>query len=274
MGNRIRERSDVAGLGHRVVVAVFVGLGLIGCNADSPPTAAPATSSPAEPTSSQPPDAIHPTCVRPDEQANVIRFRNAEGVRLVGVLLGDGRTGILLGPELRGSLCGWMPVARQLAERGYRVLAFDFGGFGESESAAGRRTLVEDVVAAADQLDRAGAKRVVLIGASMGGTAVVSAATEVTAPVAAVVSLSGPAVFGALDAETAAADLTMPAYFAAGERDGSFPDSARRMYAAAGSEIKELKIYDTSRHGIQLVNELPESMADLLVFLDDVAAAG
>lgn len=108
----------------------------------------------------------------------------------------------------------------------------------------------------------------------MGGTAVVSAASEVTAPVAAVVSLSGPAVFGGLDAERAAAELTMPVYFAAGEQDGSFPDSARRMYAAAGSEIKKIKIYDTSRHGTQLVKELPESMADLLAFLDQVAPAG
>ncbi|MCI0686555.1 MAG: lysophospholipase [Sporichthyaceae bacterium] len=203
----------------------------------------------------------------------MIKFQNAEGVELIGVMLGDGPTGIVLGHESRSSLCEWMPVARQLAERGYRVLAIDFGGFGESESASGRRTLIEDVAAAADQLERAGSEQVVLIGSSMGGTAVVSAATEVTAPVAAVVSLSAPAMFGDLDAEAAAPNLTVPAYFAAGERDGTFPDSARRMHAAAGSEIKELKIYDTTRHGTQLVSELPECLADLLDFLDQVAPA-
>ena len=186
----------MADLGRRVVLTVLIGLGALGAGfggADSPPTAAPATSNPPTPTSSQPPGAIHPSCVQPDEQADVIKFRNAEGVRLIGVLLGDGQTGIVLGHQLRSSLCEWMPVARQLAERGYRVLAIDFGGFGESASATGRRTLVEDVAAAADQLERAGSTQVVLIGSSMGGTAVVSAATTVTAAVAAVVSLSATA---------------------------------------------------------------------------------
>jgi pimeloyl-ACP methyl ester carboxylesterase len=116
---------------------------------------------------------VHPSCVEPAEQAGAIRFRNSAGVQLVGVMLGEGRTGILLGHQFRSSLCEWMPVARDLADGGYQVLAIDFGGFGESESAAGRHTLREDVLAATTQLRQAGSDRVVLIGSSMGGTAVV-----------------------------------------------------------------------------------------------------
>lgn len=252
---------------------VLVGLGLlgVGCSGDDSPVSQqpPAAASSPTPAASSPANAIHPTCVQPDEQGGAIRFRNSEGVQLVGVMLGEGRTGVVLGHQLRSSLCEWMPVARDLAARGYRVLAIDFGGFGESDSATGRRTPVEDVAAAVDELRGAGARRVALIGASMGGTAVVSAAAELTS-VAAVVSLSGPAVFGDLDAVTAAQKLTVPAFFAAGDRDGSFPDSARRLHATASSKIKELKIYPTTRHGTQLVVELPEPRADLLEFLDRV----
>ena len=101
----------------------------------------------------------------------------------------------------------------------------------------------------------------------------VAAAPDVRSRLAAVVSLSGPATFGALDAEAAAGQLTAPAFFAAGDGDGSFPDSARRMYAAATSEIKELKIYPTSRHGTELAKE-ENVFADLLEFLDRVAPTG
>ena len=269
------------GRGRRSVVLVLIVLGLLvaGCAGDDSPASqgssrSTAASSPAttasQPPSSAPATGVHVDCVEPAEQEGAIKFRNSEGVRLVGVMLGEGRTGIVLGHQLRSSLCEWMPIARELADRGYRVLALDFGGFGESESADSGRTLRADIVAATTQLRRAGSDRVVLIGSSMGGTSVVAAAPDVKVRLAAVVSLSGPAVFGALDAGAAARKLTAPAYFAVGDRDGSFTDSARQMYKAAGSKIKELKVYPTSAHGTQLVNE-EEGLADLLEFLDRVA---
>jgi pimeloyl-ACP methyl ester carboxylesterase len=85
-----------------------------------------------------------------------------------------------------------------------------------------------------------------------------------------VASLSGPAVFGDLDAAAAARELIAPAYFAAGDLDGSFPDSARQMHKVAGSKIKELKIYPNGLHGTQLAND-EEGIADLLEFLDRAA---
>lgn len=272
------------GRGGRSVLVTLTALGLLasGCAADGPTASqgsgtashSPATSSPAtttsRSTSSLPATGVHPTCVEPDEQAGATRFRNSAGARLVGVMLGEGRTGIVLGHQLGGDLCEWMPMARDLADRGYRVLAIDFGGFGESESADDRRTLREDILAATTQLRRAGSDRVVLIGSSMGGTAVVAAAPDARVRVSAVVSLSGPAQFAGLDAAAAARKLTAPAYFAAGDLDGSFPDSAREMYRAAGSTIRELKIYPVANHGTRLTSD-PESLADLLEFLDRVA---
>ena len=269
------------GRGRRSVLTTLLAFGLLvaGCATDDTSTSQASPTAPTTPAttlshsaSSPAANAVHPDCVEPAEQASAIRFRNSAGVRLVGVMLGEGRTGILLGHQLRSSLCEWMDVARDLADRGYRVLAIDFGGFGESESAASGRTLREDVLAGIAQLRRAGSDRVVLIGSSMGGTAVVAAAPEAKVRLAAVVSLSGPAQFGELDAGAAARRLTVPAYFAVGEQDGSFTDSARQMYAAADSKIKRLKIYPTSAHGTQLTED-QSIYADLLHFLDRVAPA-
>jgi alpha-beta hydrolase superfamily lysophospholipase len=77
-----------------------------------------------------------------------------------------------------------VPLARAFARRGYQVLAFDFAGFGDSERGPGDDRVDIDVAAAAEQLRRRGADRIVLIGSSMGGTAVLAAATRVRPPVA------------------------------------------------------------------------------------------
>jgi len=269
------------GRARRSVAITLLALGVLGagCASDETSTSqatgtapSPPTATTSPPASALPANAVHPDCVEPAEQEGAIRFRNSAGVRLVGVMLGEGRTGILLGHQLRSSLCEWIDVARDLADRGYRVLAIDFGGFGESESAPDRRTLREDVLAGITQLRRAGSDRVVLIGSSMGGTAVVAAAPDARVRLAAVVSLSGPAQFTGIDAEAAAPNLTAPAYFAAGDMDGSFTDSARQMYKVAGSKIKELKIYPTSAHGTELTED-EEIYADLIAFLDRVAPA-
>jgi alpha-beta hydrolase superfamily lysophospholipase len=56
----------------------------------------------------------------------------------------------------------------------------------------------------------------VLIGSSMGGTAVLSAATRIRPPVAGVASLSGPSTFGGVDARAAIARLRVPVLLVAG----------------------------------------------------------
>jgi pimeloyl-ACP methyl ester carboxylesterase len=58
-------------------------------------------------------------------------------------------------------------AARAFAKRGYRVLAFDFAGFGDSQHGSGPDARVDtDVVAAAEQLRRRGADRIVLVGSA------------------------------------------------------------------------------------------------------------
>src|SRR5918994_1440126 len=51
-------------------------------------------------------------CVPAKERASAVRFRAPDGTRLVGVLLGRGRTGIALGHESNANLCTRLPLRR------------------------------------------------------------------------------------------------------------------------------------------------------------------
>ena len=83
------------------------------------------------------------------------------------MVLGHGDSGLVFGHQLGADLCEWPETARAYARLGYRTLVLDFHD---------RDQVDDDVVAAVAELRRRGVARVVLVGASMGGTAVLVAA--------------------------------------------------------------------------------------------------
>jgi pimeloyl-ACP methyl ester carboxylesterase len=169
------------------------------------------------------------------------------GAVLAGVVLGRGRSGIVFAHGRGGDLCEWLPSARWFARQGYRVLAFDFAGSGDSRPGSGPDARIDmDVVAAAGQLRRLGAEKVVLVGSSMGATAVLAAATRIRPPVSGVVSLSGPGAFGAVSAWRVMPRLRVPVLFVAAADDEPFAGAARAMHRRAGAADKRLLIV---RHG-------------------------
>lgn len=93
-----------------------------------------------------------------------------------GTVTGTGPSVLLLhaGGENRGV---WAPIAARLAEVGFRVVAFDLRGHGES---TGRATslgvLVDDVIAMVGY----GSDPIVVVGASLGGLAAMAALADPT----------------------------------------------------------------------------------------------
>jgi pimeloyl-ACP methyl ester carboxylesterase len=217
-------------------------------------TAVPAatTTAPAPPTTLAP---IGASCLEGRERSRTLRFRSANGADLAGVLLGSGPVGVVLAHQLNADLCQWLPYGRVLAERGYRVLAFDFEGFGASgpSPGSGEPPLDQNVAAAAEVLRDRGASKVVLVGGSLGGTAVVTAAAGVRPLVAGVVCLSGPSRFYAMDATAAASRLTVPVLYLVGAEDRGFPESAREMYAATRARDRKLVVVPDPYHGVELL---------------------
>ena len=134
---------------------------------------------------------------------------------------------IVLAHEHMSNLCGWIPYAEHLRDLVYRVLAFDFGAH-----------LVDDVNGAAGRLRHDGATKIVLMGASMGGTASLVAAASASPAVTAIAALSAPSDFMGMDGTSASQRLTVPVLYMAAQDNGEFPGDARAMYAVCPPRTK------------------------------------
>lgn len=172
--------------------------------------------------------------------------------RLAALTIGTGRTVVVLAHQVSGSLCQWWPYARSLAADGIRVVAFDFDGYGASPPGSGN--YAGEVAAAAEWARRAGARQIVLMGGSMGGTAVIVAAAHLGRSIAGVIDLSGPALFAGMDALAAARQLRVPVLFAYGTQDVAFAADIRRVRAAAATRDKPLVTVNDRTHGVALVD--------------------
>ena len=84
----------------------------------------------------------------------------------------------------------WSEHLEPLADAGYRVVAMDLSGFGESAVAAGEQAPWIDVLATMDSL---GLHDAVLVGNSFGGAVALRAAVVAPARVSALVLISAPA---------------------------------------------------------------------------------
>jgi dienelactone hydrolase len=194
-----------------------------------------------------------------------VQLKASDGARVYGVEVGTGTTGVVLGHQYLSDHCELMGFARELAARGYRALAIDFRGYGASTGGDGRR-LDRDLAAAAGRLRADGATRVFVVGASMGGTAALAAASWVAPPVAGVVSLSGPAQFRGLDALRAVRRSRVPVRFLASRGDTAFAGDARTLMRAARAKDKAIVLYAGARHGSSLL-DVPRAKALVLAFL-------
>ncbi|MBA2633538.1 MAG: alpha/beta fold hydrolase [Chloroflexi bacterium] len=173
------------------------------------------------------------------------------------------------------------------------ALTFTFRGFCDRDECTGGRDLGanwRDVVAAVDYLAAEGVDTIFLVGASMGGLAVLRAAQQPDIEVAGVISLSTPQWPSRYyTGEPEENDLTPerltmmdePKLFVAGTQDVQTPasaplkagiesvrfaDDARAMFEAS-SEPKHLELIETSSHGTLLVTFLNDEIIEARIGL-------
>jgi dienelactone hydrolase len=234
-----------------MIVCLVFGLGLVaGCGGEQPRAAS--TEDPAL-------RRVGEECVQGEERKDLVTFPSEKG-RVTGYEVGKGTVGVILAHQSDGDLCQWKTYATRLAGKGYRALAinFDVTPFAEDVPAA--------IAAMRKEPD---IKRIFLIGASMGGTAVLTAAAQAQPPVAGVVSLSAPGVYAGMDAQTSMSQLTVPALFVAAEEDSQFATDTRELYNAAKVTDKKLLIVPGKDHGTALMND--EMSTEVEQFIRDHA---
>jgi pimeloyl-ACP methyl ester carboxylesterase len=194
-------------------------------------------------------------CLTKAERAHSIRFPSRSGATIAGVLLGTGPVGIVFAHQSPGDLCDWISYARALEAKGYVVLPIDLNGFGASTAAPTSPTRAywdRDVAAAAGVLRSHGARKVVLVGASLGGTVVVAAGAEIEPAVSAVIDLSGPTESSGVDALAAARRLRVPVQYVVSD-DDEFISAVRETYRATPPRLRRLLVVKGGGHGVGLL---------------------
>lgn len=206
-------------------------------------------------------------CSVPDVRATTFRFRSRDGVLLDGALLGQGPVGVVLAHEAVGDLCRWVPYANILSQEGFRVLVFDYRDVGLSARVTGKREarIDDDVAGAITELRRRGATKVVSVGASLGGSAVLAAAASGRPATAGVVGISAPdsaflrdgsGEYAALDPTAAAGRVRRPVLFLATKGDPFVPLAATgKLYRATSSRDKRLVVLPGYSHGVSIVDD-------------------
>jgi pimeloyl-ACP methyl ester carboxylesterase len=108
-----------------------------------------------------------------------VSFATEDGGLIYADLYGKSDRGVVLAHGGRFTKESWQPQAQSLARAGFRVLAFDFRGFGKShgpgDSDMFTAPMQLDVLAAVRYLRNNGAKTVAVMGGSFGGTAAADA---------------------------------------------------------------------------------------------------
>jgi pimeloyl-ACP methyl ester carboxylesterase len=209
------------------VAAVLAGFALTGCGGSTPSTSAAPAAGPGV----------------------TVTFPSTDGVVLSGRGFGSGAKGVVLAHMYPADQSSWFAYAQQLAAKGYRVLTFDFRGYGASTGTKDIARIADDVEAAYREIKHQGATRVALVGASMGGTASLLAASR--QPVVGVVTLSAPVEFMGLDARSVVKALTAPKLFMAAEKDVGA--AGARELALLAAPPKGLFICPGGDHGTDLL---------------------
>ena len=210
-----------------------------------------------------------------------VSFRAADGTKLVGHPFGGkrpgSRTAVVLAHMSEGDVCSWLPYARNLADHGFFVFPFDFRGHGLSGGRQSHSRAPADVAAAVSEVRALGARKVVVVGASLGGIAAVMAGASIRPAVTGVVAVSAPAHMpSVLDALPAARKLRVPTLYVAAVGDQNWPydfaGDAQTLYDATATKEKRLVIVPGRLHGTFLVHGSARVRSLLERFVRDPAA--
>src|SRR5882762_8881244 len=110
-----------------------------------------------------------------------VSFPTQDGGVVYADIYGKGERGVVLAHGGRFNKESWEKQAQALMKAGFRVLAIDFRGRGQShgpQSKSGEDGAEYDVLAAVHYLRKTGAKTVSVVGASFGGEAAADASID------------------------------------------------------------------------------------------------
>ncbi len=200
-----------------------------------------------------------------------VSFPTEDGGTIVANLYGSGERGVVLAHGGRFTKESWKPQAEELEKAGFRVLAFDFRGFGKSRGPGDKdmysAPMQLDVLAAVHYLKAAAVKSVAVIGGSFGGAAAGDASIESRpGEIDRVVLLAGAP--GGSAEKLKSASLWIVARDDAND-DGKRLPGIQKQYDRA-PQPKKLVVLDGSAHAQFLfqTDQADRVMREILAFLN------
>jgi len=237
-----------------LIVVTALLLAACGGGAEEPRPVSPA-GSPAAGTTVEAPTAVPGGATAgPIATGTAISFLTEDNFTIKGRLFGSGETAVVFAHMFPNDQRAWWGFAGEVGGQGYAALTFDFRGYGETGGSKDVARIDRDLIAAVRYLRERDYRRVILVGASMGGTAAlkVAARDEFEGLVGGVVAVSAPESFRGLVARDDVGSIEVPMLFVASEGDGSAVDSLESLYGRA-SGFKERQVYTGDAHGTALL---------------------
>jgi dienelactone hydrolase len=201
------------------------------------------------------PPTLTEACGANELQAQSFWLTTYDRVRLYAIEAGSGPKTVVLAHGGRSNLCETLSFAGKLVANGYRIVAFDFRGSGNSQSPS-RNSLAlgRDLAAAVVHARRAGAERVFLIGSSMGGAAIVQNTSSLR--VDGRISLSGARLWAGFGVNypKGSPHIRAPFLYIGTRNDRRAPlKEALGIFRRIGARDKHTAFYPGSDHGWQIV---------------------
>ena len=233
----------------------------------SSPTLQPTITSTPEPRESPTPEPVYSYETKP------VSFSAQDGLKISGTFFHSQDDVAVLFVHMAGnddSQEDWIPFAKQVAQRGFSALTFDMRCHGGSECRGGSEpgwvTSSWDMRAAVKFLRNQGFKRIVCVGASMGGRACVTTAFD--EELAGLVVISGTA-----SDDPAKQDLNqmgnpgMPKLFAVSEHDPNLKRTAdmQALFESA-PEPKTFQLLPGKAHGTEFFKTQSGSNLSALIY--------
>lgn len=179
-------------------------------------------------------------------------FTTLDGTKLSGHVFGSGEVGVILSHTRYTTQEAWWPFARILEDKGYKVLAYDFRGFRDSEGSFDIDSMYRDTEAAITFMRDTGTSTIFLIGAGIGGTASIKAA--INQDIAGIITISSSPQVETLDVRGDMREIHSPTLFIASREDGFYARSVDFLHQNA-PDPKEKQIVDGDSHGIAMLSE-------------------
>jgi pimeloyl-ACP methyl ester carboxylesterase len=200
----------------------------------------------------------------PPPGSKIVEVATPDGITLHAVVAGVGRDVVVLSHGATGTKEDFYGLATAFVRDGWRAIAYDARGVGDSTGEEDFAKRDVDLRAVVGYARRTGAGTLVLAGGSLGAALSIAMAGELRAD--AIVSLSAPQTsYDAIAAARAIGDA-IPAFVAAAADNQPYASDARDLAVAFGVEPV---IVSGSGHGTGMLRDHPDLASRIVTFADD-----